>query len=308
MTARPRRNKNRPSDAPPDLRAERETFVRTFLHKGVELTEDLLRENQGLEAEARRLRDENTRLRAQLASNDAIRELLTTVEALERERNSLLNRSDELENAARQTEARYRNVEQELNDLASLYVASFQLSNTLSVRRVLRHLCELLEQLIGAQSFAIYVLSIDGKRARLLSGRGKAADGVDELPVDDASFLDACLTGVPKIHELEERDAAAARAAPLAVLPLSFDGEVVGVITIHELLSHKRCWALVDRELFKLVCAHGAAALIAANLYEAEAGPRAALDGVVAHAAQVAQSLNPSEPGHPVVLATKRGQ
>jgi hypothetical protein len=57
----------------------------------------------------------------------------------------------------------------------------------------------------------------------------------------------------------------------------------VGVIAIHKLLPHKRSWASVDRELFKLLSTQGAVALIAANLYAKEAGARAALHDVLFH-------------------------
>jgi hypothetical protein len=275
------RSKNRPSDQPSDLRAERETFVRNFLHKGVELTEDLIRENQGLEQQVRSLQDDNTRLRAQLASNDAIRELLVTIENLERERKSLLNRSDELERAFQQHEVRHNEVESELNDLASLYVASFQLSNTLSVGRVVRHMCELLEQLVGAQTFVIYIISPDGKRGLPVGSRGHGASPVlQPVSVEDGAVGDVCLTGIARVLEpMQPRSG----GEPIAVLPLIFDSEVVGIIVISKLLPHKRNWVRVDEELFKLLSAHGATALIAANLYAKEAGARSALKDMLAH-------------------------
>ena len=275
--------KSRASDPPSDLRAEREQFVRNFLHKGVELTEDLIRENQGLDQQVRSLQDENTRLRAQLASNDAIRELLVKIEGLERERMSLLNRSDELERQFQQHTERSTEVEHELNNLASLYVASFQLSGTLSVGRVVRHMCELLEQLVGAQTFVVYIVSPEGKRALPLGARGHGPGSAQQLPaisVEDGIVGDVCLTGVPRVLEPE---AQRNPNEPIAVLPLVFDSEVVGIITIQRLLPHKRSWARVDQELFKLLSAHGATALIAANLYAKEVGPRAALHDVLFH-------------------------
>ena len=65
----------RPSDLPGDLVREREAFVRSFLKKGFELTEELLVENTGLRGEIARVRDENARLRAAVASSEAIRDL-----------------------------------------------------------------------------------------------------------------------------------------------------------------------------------------------------------------------------------------
>jgi hypothetical protein len=262
------------------LRAERETFVRNFLHKGVELTEDLIRENRGLESQLQKYQEENGRLRAQLASNDAIRELLLTIESLQQERAGLLNRSDELEKQHEVHRERYVAVEQELNDLASLYVASFQLNATLSTRRVLRHICELLEQLVGAQSFVVYVVSPDGKRVTPIGSRGHDPGKLLPLSAEEGPIGDVCLTGVARVFAPDEPREP---GDPIALLPLLFDSEVVGVIAINSLLPHKRSWARVDDELFKLLSVHGATALIAANLYGKEAGPRAALSDVGEH-------------------------
>jgi hypothetical protein len=272
---------NRPSEPPPDLRTERERFVRTYLHKGVELTETLMRENQGLEQEVQRLRDENTRLRAQLASNDAIRELLVSIEGLTRERDALLHRSDEMEREFVEHAERQSEIELELNNLASLYVASFQLNATLSVTDVVRHMSELLEQLIGAQTFTIYALSQDGSRALPLGARGHAGGALPApLSVEDGMLGDACLTGVARIIEPNQ---ARAPNQPLAVLPLVYASQVVGVISVHKLLPHKQEWVRVDQELFKLLAVHGATALIAANLFATDPSPRAALRDVLAH-------------------------
>lgn len=259
----------------PDLRAERETFVRNFLHKGVELTEDLIRENSALEMQLQKYQEENARLRAQLASNDAIRDLLHTIETLQQERSGLLQHSDELEKQEKVHRERYSQVEQELNDLASLYVASFQLNATLSPRRVVRHICELLEQLVGAQQFVVYVVSSDGKRALPIGARGKDLSRIPAVSAEEGAIGDVCLTGVARVFAPEEQREP---GDPIALLPLTFESDVVGVIAIEALLPHKRGWARVDDELFKLLSAHGATALIAANLYEkAAAGPRAAL-------------------------------
>jgi hypothetical protein len=246
----------------------------------VELTEDLIRENRGLEAQLQKYQEENGRLRAQLASNDAIRELLQTIESLQQERTGLLNRSDELEKQHEVHRERHTAVEQELNDLASLYVASFQLNATLSVRRVVRHICELLEQLVGAQSFVVYAVSADGKRVTPIGSRGRDRAKLLQLSAEEGPIGDVCLTGVARVFAPDDPREP---GDPIALLPLVFDSEVVGVIAVDSLLPHKRNWARVDDELFKLLSVHGATALIAANLYEKSASPRAALQDVADH-------------------------
>jgi transcriptional regulator with GAF, ATPase, and Fis domain len=200
----------------------------------------------------------------------------------------LLERSSELATEAEQIEERHLEAESLLNDLASLYVAAFQLGGALSLAGVVRHMAELLEQLVGARAFAIYVVDVEGKLARPVVARGQSSEAVS---LDDGPISDVCLTGVAKIREgvLEGGHASGA----LALVPLKVEDEVVGVIEITQLLPHKQGFAHVDHELFKLLSRHGAAALIAANLYENEATPRHALRGVHEHLA--VKSKEPSQ-------------
>ena len=95
----------RPS--PVDLTRERENFVRNFLRKGVEFTEELLRENDELRARVALLEADNTALRTQVKSDDAMRDVLRTIERLEQEKRSLLDRSSQLEQLTRRHEGRY---------------------------------------------------------------------------------------------------------------------------------------------------------------------------------------------------------
>lgn len=268
------KTRGRASDVPPDLQKERESFVRTFLKRGVEITEELIRENQELRGDLSQLQDENARLRAQIASEDAIRDLLATVETLERERRSLLSRSEELQRTTQTHEDRYAQMEQEINDLASLYVASNQLNGTLALRRVVRHIQELLEQLIGAKAFVIYVMQQDRMLVPI------ASQGLDEaslgpLVVGEGRVGDAVLTGLVFIEP--DASMAGSLERPLVAIPLITDGHAVGAIAVVQLFEQKRGWAPVDVELFKLLGAQASTALIAASLYPVEEGPLPAL-------------------------------
>jgi hypothetical protein len=274
-----RTREKRTSDAPVDLTREREAFVRTFLRKGVELTEDLLRENEELQSTLARLQMDNARLRAQVASDDAIRELLRTVEGLEQEKAELMNRSRELEQATNRHQGRYSELENELNDLANLYVASFQLHITLAPRRVLRNVQELLAQLVGAEAFVIYVLDPDGKQAQPVGSEGVPETDLGPVQLGAGKVGEALATGIASM----QTDAPLNRGTldePLAVIPLEADGRCVGAIAIVSLLAQKNAWASVDQELFRLLGAHAATALIAASLYSRTPGPGPALAGL----------------------------
>ena len=269
----------RTSDAPVDLTKEREAFVRTFLRKGVELTEDLLRENQELQSELSRLQIDNARLRAQVASDDAIRELLRTVDALEQEKKDLMSRSRELEQATHKHQGRYTEIEDELNDLANLYVASFQLHITLQPRRVLRHMKELLAQLVGAEAFVVYIVDLEGKHALPAGSEGVPEELLGPVQLGNGKIGEALATGIAVMHTAEPLGRTTLDD-PLAVIPLQADGRCVGAIAILSLLAQKTAWASVDQELFHLLGAHAATALIAASLYSRTPGPAAALAGL----------------------------
>jgi hypothetical protein len=274
------RQEGRASDVPTDLVKEREAFVRNFLRKGVELTEQLLHENVELRHEIAALHSDNARLRAQVASDDAIRDLLRTVEALEREKNSLLTKSTELEQVQQQEEHRHAQIENELNDLANLYIASHQLHSSLSVRRVVRQLQDMLEQLVGASVFSIYLMDQGAKGAVVIGHQGLDPKDVGPVVVGEGPIGEACLTGLPRIREDGPREGGTVDD-PVAVVPMTVDGRPVGAISIVSMLEQKGGWASVDRELFNLLGKQAGTALIAANLYDKERGPVAALSGLV---------------------------
>lgn len=267
----------RASDLPLDLAKERESFVRSFLKKGVEYTELLLHENGQLRDELQAALEDNARLRAQVASDDAIRDLLRTVERLESERESLLERSTLLERVEREHAGRQAAIEQEINDLANLYIANFQLHASFSPRRVVRHLCDLMGQLVGAHGFAIYLVDAAGKRANPIAYEGLSDAEVKPIDVGVGAVGEACLTGIRRVRS--GALTGASREEPLAVVPLLADGRPIGVIEIVTVLPHKNEWASVDHELFELVAEQAGAALVAANSYDPNEGPLRTLAG-----------------------------
>ncbi len=274
---------DRSSDAPVDLSRERETFVRQFLRKGVELTEGLIEDNKDLRSQLAEAQHEIARLRAQVASDDAIRDLLRKIESLEHERRALMERSTELMETSKRTEHRNVEVEQELHDLANLYIASSHLHSTLSVRGVMRHLMELLQQLVGAEQFVIY-LTNEENVARPVASDGFDPSTLRAVRPGEGAVGEVLMTGVPKV--MDRVSTGGTLEAPLAAIPLMVRDKPVGAIAIVSLFRQKAVWAAVDRELFNLLGSHAATALIAANLYVDEDGPLSALRGVDEHLAQ----------------------
>lgn len=278
MDDEPDERQRRESDLPVDLSQERESFVRQFMRRGMELTEGLLEENKRLHEQLDALQQQNARLRAQIASDDAIRDLLTKIETLERERRELLHKSTELEEVRRRSEHRNVEIEQELHDLANLYIASSHLHSTLSVRGVARHVCELMQQLVGAEVFVIYL--VDGDEGVALASDGVALEDVPTVTRGEGAIGEVLMTGLPVIAGAPQPGGTL--DAPVAAIPLLVRDEVVGAIAVAAVFEQKRQWAAVDEELFKLLGSHAATALISANLYSREQSPADSLDGLAA--------------------------
>jgi hypothetical protein len=269
-----KRDAKRKSERPPSRvgdRARIETFVQQFFRKGAQLTEELLQENDQLRRLHLQLEAENTKLRTQLASDHAMRDLLRKIKQLEKEKGDLLSHVHEAEMQSTRFGARFHEMEEELAKLANLYVASYQLHSTLDVQLVVRHLKELLQQLVGAQRVAIYMA--DSQRKYLLL---VASEQIDEkkyarIPLggDEVGHMSVAervfLTGTE--HIAQGALAKCNEKSPAAVIPLRFDDRVVGVIMIHSVFEQKTSFGEVDFELFKMLGAHAASALVGAMLY-----------------------------------------
>jgi hypothetical protein len=107
-----------------------------------------------------------------------------------------------------------------------------------------------------------------------------ASEGVSKVPdvaLGEGAIGEACAVGIAQVREPGRRGSV---EQPIAVIPLMAEGRAVGAIAVLSLLEQKQGWATVDTELFNLLGAHGATALIAANLYKRSGGPIAALAGL----------------------------
>ena len=288
--APPDRERDSAPDLATDLKLKRAEFVQTFFKKGAEFTDEIVRENERVRREMALLENENTKLRTQLAKNKAMSELLDKIEQLEREKERLLSTVHEAQAVKSRFTDRFSEIEAELENFANLYVASYQLHSTLRLSVVLRHLKELLLQLVGARALAFYVAD-DAKRVLT----PVAIEGVDrnELPpirVHDLELIHGAnggaraliervfLTGVA--HIVEGSVAKMGLSAPAACVPMRVEDEVVGVIVVFSLLEQKPEFLPVDRELFKLLGAHAATALIGAQLYAKAGGALPSLDAL----------------------------
>src|SRR5580704_7527625 len=241
--AKSKRSDRPPTDLAAQLKMQRDSFVHTFFKKGAEFTEELLRENERLRKAIGELEGENASLRTQLASDEAIRDLLRKIESLESEKSTLLSHVNEAEAVSTRFLNRHAQIEEELSNLASLHVASYHLHSTLKLPLVVRHLKELLAQIVGARSFAICVA--DESRSELwpIASEGLEPNMTVNIRIGSADLADSIvgtiervfLTGVAHVPE----EPLGERPGLVACLPMRIDDRAVGVIVIFSLFPQK---------------------------------------------------------------------
>jgi len=250
---------------PPDLKSERDRFVKSFT-RGSRLTDEFIQDYEQLLARLAVLEAENGDLRAQVAADRAVRDLVQQIERLEAEKNDLLSRTHRAEAINNQFTTRVQEVESEFSNLANLYVASNQLHSSLSPRGVTRRIKEVLAQLVGAERYSMYLTNADGTELVPIASEGVPGGELLPVPVAGSRLGDVLKKGEASVEE----DADPSRGAldrPAAVIPLTVDERVVGVIAIFSTLSQKTRFDAVDFELFRLLGQQAASALVSASLF-----------------------------------------
>ena len=259
------------SDRPPeDLKKERDAFIEQFFRKGAQFTEELLGENRRLLDKVAELEAENGKLRAHLASDAAIRDLLTKIEELERDKKELMGRSSQAEGAGGDYSHRFEEVEDELSNLANLYVATTQLYSAHTVRALLRTMKELLGQFLGGAAFAIYLASDDKKELIAIASEGVNRAEIARLSAT-AQRVGETFSKGELFFDREADTSKGTVERPAAVIPLKLDDIIIGVIVIFATLTQKTEFGRVDSELFKLLGDHAGSALVSARVL-ADAG------------------------------------
>ena len=259
------------SDVPvDDLKRERDAFIQQFFRKGAQLTEELLRENERLRDKVAELEAENGKLVAHLQSDAAMRDLIRKIEQLESEKQDLLSKHQRVQQDTSRIDIDYHEIEAELANLANLYVAATQLHSARTVRSCIRNLKELLAQFLGAAEFVVYLASDDKTELCAIASEGVSPDAVARVPIGDGPLGEAFRAG--RLLFGSGADTSKGTIAdPAAVVPLHLDGRTVGVIAIFGTLPQKTEFINVDNELFKLLGAQAAPALVNARLF-ADAG------------------------------------
>ena len=258
----PRRKSEPPFEA---LKKERDEFLKTFFRKGAQLTEELVKERDSARVRVTALEEENARLRSQIESDKTLRDFMKKIEELETEKASMLARCYEAEQQSTRFEASSSEIESELSSLANLYVASYQLHASLNPRGAMRHIKELLAQLVGADVFALYLIDRDKNRLIAIASQGLSDNDLAPIIPTEGAIGEAFAADLVKITEGDTREGTL--ASPAALIPLSIDGRVVGVLAVIRTLQQKQEFVAVDHELFKLLGAQAVTSLVASKLF-----------------------------------------
>ncbi|MCU0659328.1 MAG: GAF domain-containing protein [Polyangiaceae bacterium] len=251
-----------------ELKKERDDFLKAFFRKGVELTEELVRERDLARQRLLFLEEENARLRAQVASGDAIRELLRKIEALEIEKERVLHQFQEVQVASTRQHASFSEIENELANLANLYVASYQLHASLDPRGVLQTLKDLLAQFIGAEAFAIYLQLQENEGLIVAASEGVSESELPLVQPGQGMLGEVFTSG--RAHHRDGDPRLGAISDPVAIIPLRLRDKIAGLLVIFRTLEQKHAFIQVDHELLKLLGAQAISALIAAQLFSAQ--------------------------------------
>ncbi|HWM93540.1 MAG TPA: GAF domain-containing protein [Thermoanaerobaculia bacterium] len=237
--------------------------------------QDLLNENDrlrrlvaGLESDKGRLLTEKMSLQEKVL---ALREEL---DRIYHEQTDLRRQLADVEASNQKYSHQYLEVESQNNNLANLYVASYQLHSTLDRAEVVSAIKEIVINLIGSEELAIYEMSADGAALRLVGWFGIDPVTYSTVPVGSGIIGKTAVTGeiwLPgKGIELQP----APREVNLTVcVPLKLEEKVIGALAMFRLLPQKSGFEAIDFELFNLLATHAATALYLSKLHtESQAG------------------------------------
>ncbi len=223
-----------------------EEFLSIF-KRGAEFTKELLHENERL----RRRIVEAEEEQQQAARNP---------EDWGKLRVDLLQRVASLEEENR----RFAEVEEENNNLANLYVASYQLHSTLDIDEVLKIVIEIAINLIGAEAFAVYLLDGKDEELQVVAAEGVQPDRISGCRLGSGAVGKAVTSTETTCWDTKRSDD---YSEPIVVIPLQIQRRPIGAIAIFSLFQQKDGFSALDHELFNVLGGHAATAIFAARLY-----------------------------------------
>jgi hypothetical protein len=162
--------------------------------------------------------------------------------------------------------------EAQVANLASLYVAVTSVHGAPDRPAVLSSVQEIVTNLIGSEEMAIFEVDAAQGRLTLLASLGIEPGRYREIRLGEGAIGRAAAGGERVIRQdggslTEDGD-----AALTACIPLKVGSHVCGVLAVFRLLPHKPCLDSLDLDLFEVLAAHAASALLFTRLYAASDG------------------------------------
>jgi GAF domain-containing protein len=162
--------------------------------------------------------------------------------------------------------------EAQVANLASLYVAVTSVHGALDRPSVLSSVQEIVTNLIGSEELAIFEADPTHGRLTLLASVGIEPGPYQAINFGAGAIGRAAATGERLIRQEGGSLTEDGDAALTACIPLKVAGRVVGVLAVFRLLPHKGSLDAIDIDLFDVLAAHAASALLFTRLYAASDG------------------------------------
>ncbi|MFV1956616.1 MAG: GAF domain-containing protein [bacterium] len=248
-----------------------EEFLEIF-RKGQEFSQDLLKENENLRFRVVQLEEAVKRKlagpqNADSGDGDTFLDLTNKINKYETRLKELEERLGEAREENRDYIQRYLDVEDQNNNLANLYVASYQLHSTLDYEEVLQIILEIIINLIGAEVFAVFLLDEKSNSLKAVVSEGVETEKLPSVQMGAGVIGKCAQNRESHVHDDPEKMPDNTIEDPLVCFPLMIKDHVIGVVAIYSLLQQKKAFSPVDFELFTLLAGHAATAVFSSRLY-----------------------------------------
>jgi hypothetical protein len=229
--------------------------TRRYVNDLVEENGALLKQIEVLACDKHLLESQTEALRAELEDERA-------------ERKKLFDRTESMEELRATSIEEYAIVEEQNNDVASPYSATYSLHGTLDREELLGVVREIVANLIGSEEMGVFERRSDGT-LELVTSLGLDEHTYSSMTVDDGVIGHTIRTGARFLvgNDAPEVPRDEREAGLTACVPLAIGDQVVGAIAVFGLLSQKHGLAPLDLELFDLLGNQAAVALHAAKLH-----------------------------------------
>jgi hypothetical protein len=188
---------------------------------------------------------------------------------IESERQKLAERIDQIEVESQDLLGQFHEIERQNSDLASLYVASYRLHETIKRSEVIAVIEEIIVNMIGSEELAIFEMDEESGKLNLVDSLGIDPDDLARVTLNESRIEEAAgvlqevvETGQRYVVESVDGKAPEQNSGLTACVPLVLDDKVIGAIAVFRLLDQKESkLTTLDFELFDLLATHAAAAL-----------------------------------------------